>query len=315
MTRRVLVTGASGFVGRAVVAHFLAQGWAVRASSRSPVLDWPVGVEASHIGDTLDAQAWRAGVAGVDSVVHCAARVHVLREQAADPLGDFRQANVQATQALAQAALNAGVRRFVFVSSVGVNGAQTGERPFRADDPPAPHSPYAQSKLEAERALRALTQGQALQAVVVRPPLVYGPGAPGNFARMLAALRRGLPLPLGAIDNRRSLVAIDNLTSLLHACATHPQAVGNTFMVSDGEDLSTTQLLQRLGQALGRPARLIPVPATLLRAAAAMLGRSDLARQLTGSLQVDISATRQLLGWSPPQSLDAALRQAVGAVR
>ncbi len=312
MTRRVLVTGASGFVGRAVVAHFLAQGWAVRASSRSPGLAWPAGVEASPIGDTLDAQAWRASVADVDSVVHCAARVHVLREQAADPLSDFRRANVQATQALAQAALGAGVRRFVFVSSVGVNGAQTGRRPFRADDPPAPHSPYAQSKLEAERALHALTQGQTLQAVVVRPPLVYGPGAPGNFARMLGALRRGLPLPLGAIANRRSLVAIDNLTSLLHACATHPQAAGHTFMVSDGEDLSTTQLLQRLGQALGRPARLIPVPATMLRAAAAMLGRSDLARQLTGSLQVDISATQQVLGWSPPQSLDAALRQAVG---
>jgi len=315
MTRRVLVTGASGFVGRAVVAHFLAQGWAVRASSRSPALTCPVGVEASQIGNTLDPQAWCAGVAGVDSVVHCAARVHVLREDAADPLADFRRANVQATQALAQAALSAGVRRFVFVSSVGVNGAQTSQRPFRADDPPAPHSPYAQSKLEAEQALQALTQGQTMQTVIVRPPLVYGAGAPGNFARMLDALRRGLPLPLGAIDNRRSLVAIDNLISLLHACATHPQAAGNTFMVSDGEDLSTTQLLQRLGQALGRPARLFPVPAALLRVAAAMLGRSDLARQLTGSLQVDIGATRQKLGWSPPQSLDAALRQAVGAGR
>jgi len=307
MTRRVLVTGASGFVGRAVVAHFLAQGWAVRASSRSSALACPAGVEASQIGDTLDPQAWCAGVAGVDSVVHCAARVHVLRETATDPLAAFREVNVAGTLQLARQAQASGVRRFVFISSIGVNGAETTGRPFTAEDAPAPHSPYAQSKREAEVALRELAQRTGLEVTIIRPPLVFGPGAPGNFERLMRALHRGTPLPFGAVHNQRSFVALGNLTSLVHLCACHPQAANQTFLVSDGEDISTTELLRRVAQGLGRQARLIPVPSGAIRALAGLLGKADFAQRMCGSLQVDISKTRALLGWAPPVSLADAL--------
>jgi nucleoside-diphosphate-sugar epimerase len=199
------------------------------------------------------------------------------------------------------------VKRFVFVSSIGVNGAETSGRPFTPEDAPAPHSPYARSKLEAEVALRELAQQTGLEVVIVRPPLVFGPGAPGNFERLMQALHRGMPLPLGAIHNQRSLVALGNLTSLLQLCLSHPQATNQTFMVSDGEDISTTELLRRAAHGLGRRARLIPVPGSAIRALAGLLGKADFAQRLCGSLQVDISKTRSLLGWAPPLSLTDAL--------
>ncbi|HSC63277.1 MAG TPA: NAD-dependent epimerase/dehydratase family protein [Caldimonas sp.] len=307
MTGPVLVTGASGFVGRAVVARLAAEGLAVRAAVRRHGVPFPANVSVVADADLDRIDAWGDALSGVGVVVHCAARAHRLADDAADPLAAFRRANRDATGALARAAAAAGVARFVFVSSIGVNGPETGERPFRADDVPAPASPYAVSKREAEDELAAIAAERGLGVVVVRPPLVYGPDAPGNFATLLRAVDRGLPLPFGAIDNRRSFVAIDNLVDLIAVLVRHPQAVGQTFLVSDGEDLSTSELLRRTAAALGRPARLIPVPPALLRRGLALLGRAELAQRLCGSLVVDIGPTCARLGWRPPVGVDAAL--------
>ena len=250
---------------------------------------------------------WRTTVAGVDSIVHCAARVHVMQEKAIDPLAEFRRVNVDGTLNLARQAVQAGVRRLVFISSIGVNGAQTFDQPFTCADVPTPHSPYAQAKLEAEVALRQLALDTGLEVAIIRPPLVFGPGAPGNFDRLIRALYRGLILPLGAVHNQRSLVSLGNLVSLIDTCIDHPAAANQTFLVSDGEDISTTALLQRLAHAIGKPARLVPVPVSLLMGAGRLLGKAQLLQQLCGSLQVDIFKTRTLLGWEPPVRLSNAL--------
>lgn len=307
----VLITGASGFVGQRLAHALQARSREIRLASRRML---PVGVlaEAAHMtGDGQRPQDWQAAVAGCHAVIHLAARAHVLKENAGDPLAVFRQANVSLSLACARAAADAGVRRFVFISSIGVHGNQTMLKPFEAHDQPAPHSPYAVSKMEAEQALQGLCQNTGMELVVVRPPLVYGPEAPGNFGSLIRALQRGLPLPLGAItSNRRSLVALDNLIDLLITCIDHPAAANETFLVSDGEDISTTALVRRMGLALGRPARLLPVPPSLLQGVASALGRQDAAQRLLASLQVDIAHTRATLGWSPPITLDEGLRRA-----
>ena len=233
-----------------------------------------------------------------------------MRDSAADPLAAFRAVNVAATLNLARQATEAGVRRFVFVSTIGVNGAETFGRPFTAEDAAAPHSPYAVSKHEAEVALQELAQRTGLELVIVRPTLVIGPGAPGNFARLIGALSRGLPMPFAAVRNRRSLVGRDNLADLIVTCLAHPQAKGRTFLVSDDEDLSTPELLRRTASALGKRARLIPVPAAILQGLARMLGRSAMAQQLCGSLQVDSRATRERLGWAPTVPIDVEIQRA-----
>lgn len=308
---RVLVTGASGFVGRALLARLLAEpSITVRAAVRGPAAtaSMPVGVECCEVGDLGPHTDWRAAVADVDLVLHCAARVHVLHEVAADPLAAFLAVNRDATLTLGRAAAAAGCRRLVFLSTVKVNGevSQPG-RPFRADDLPAPQDAYARSKLEAESGLQEVAAQTGMEVVIVRPPLVYGPGVKGNFLSMMRILRAGWPLPLGAVDNRRSLIAVDNLADLVLCCARHPAAAGQVFMAADGEDLSTTELLHRLGRALGRRPRLLPVPVGLLRTAAAMLGRSALAQRLCASLQVDAAPAGAQLGWSAPLAVDAAL--------
>lgn len=283
----------------------------VRVSQRGIAAQWPDGVEVAQIDGLSVAQSWAQALRGVDVVIHCAGRVHVMDERAADPLAEFRSVNVEATRHLAQEAAAAGVKRFVFVSSIKVNGEETAPGlPFTADAAPQPQDPYGQSKLEAEQALFAVAAQTGLEVVVVRPPLVYGPGVKANFASLMRALQRRLPLPFGAIDNRRSLVARDNLVDLLLLCAQHPAAAGQVFLVSDGEDLSTAQLCRGLSKALGVRPRLLPVPSGLLHLLGLLTGRSQQVQRLLGSLQVDISATRRQLGWIPPVSVEQALQEA-----
>jgi len=306
----VLVTGANGFVGRALCAHAAGLGLAVSGVTRLPS-ELPHGVHCLPLGD-LDAQTnWRHSLNGVETVVHLAARVHVMQDRAENQVDEFRRVNVHGALNLARQAAAAGVRRFIFVSSIGVNGAGTPiGKPFSEIDPPEPHNAYALSKWEAEQGLWNISGESGIEVVIVRPPLVYGFNAPGNFGSLMRWLQRGVPLPLGAISNQRSLVALDNLVDLIITCLTHPAAANQTFLVSDGEDVSTTELLRRMGQAMGCPARLIPVPAGILKLAAALVGKRDMAQRLCGSLQVDIEKTRTLLGWTPPLTLDQGLKKA-----
>lgn len=313
MTQHVLVTGGRGFVGMALATGALSKGFAVRISSRQKLITPRSRLEFCQVGDLSPTTGWFAALQGVDAVVHCAGRAHVMKDTAVDPLAIFRTINLDGTLNLARQAAEAGVTRFVFVSSIGVNGAQTVlGKPFSETDKPNPHNAYALSKWEAEQGLLRIAAETGMEVVIIRPPLVYGPDAPGNFGSLMRWLRLGVPLPLGAIHNQRSLVALDNLVDLIVTCLTHPAAANQTFLVSDGEDVSTTELLRRMGKAMGHPARLIPVPASILKLAAAMVGKRDVAQRLCGFLQVDIEKTRRLLGWSPPLSLDEGLRRAAG---
>lgn len=312
---KVLVTGANGFVGRALCEALSRAGHEVVAGVRRPS-----GLPGERLLPALeDTPAWgsEAGLA-CDVVIHLAARVHVMQEHSGDPTALYRQANTTATLALARAAARAGARRLIFLSSIKVNGEHSEPgRPFTAMDPPSPQDPYGVSKMEAELGLQRIGPDIGLDIVVVRPPLVYGPGVKANFASLMRAVSRGLPLPLGAATgNRRSLVALDNLVDLLLTCIDHPAAAGQTFLVSDGEDLSTAELIRRMGHALGQPARLLPVPTPLLNLGAGLLGRKAVAQRLLGNLQVDITPTCKTLGWTPSIGVDEGLRRAAaGMVR
>lgn len=307
MNMRVLVTGATGFVGGALIAALFEYGYAVRSAARRHSSNLPGEVLVRELAPNTD---WAIALQNVGVVIHLAARVHVMNDTSADPLAEFRRTNVAGTLTLARQAAAAGVKRFIFISSIKVNGEGTryGE-PFTAEDLPQPVDSYGISKHEAEEQLRRLAAETGMEVVIIRPPLVYGPGVKANFLSMMRWLYKGIPLPLGAINNRRSLVALDNLVDLIVTCIDHPAAANQTFLAGDGEDLSTTELLRRMGAALGRPARLIPVPPALLSAGATMLGKRAVAQRLLGSLQVDISKTRALLGWTPPVSVDEALRK------
>ncbi len=311
-----LVTGANGFVGSALCARLLRGGTAVRGAARFQST-LPDGVEAIAVGSLSSVTDWTVALRSVDQVVHLAARVHVMNDKSTNPLAEFRQVNVEGTANLARQAAAAGVRRFVYLSSIKVNGEFTQEgHPFTADDAPAPEDPYGVSKHEAEQALRQIAADSGIEVVIIRPPLVYGPGVKANFESMMRWLARGVPLPLAAVtQNRRSLVALDNLVDLIRTCLSHPAAANQTFLVSDGEDLSTADLLRRMGAALGHPARLLYLPPSLLKLGAQAVNKPGIYQRLCGSLQLDIAKTRQLLGWTPPVSVDEGLRRAAEGFR
>ena len=306
---KVLVTGASGFVGSALCAHLVAEGHAVRGAVRNTQGKPLPGVEYQIVSDMSIGANWREVLTDINVVVHCAARVHVMKEASVDPLAAFREVNVKGTACLAEQAVDRGAKRFIYISSIKVNGEVTGGHPFKADDTPAPEDPYGISKWEAEQVLQSIADKTELGVVIIRPPLVYGPGVRANFLRLMQGIMSGVPLPLGAIDNRRSIVALDNLVDLIEDCLNNPQAINQTFLVSDGDDLSTKAMFQRTAVALGRSVRLIPVPVSLLWTMARLFGKSDFAQRLCGSLQVDISKTQDRLSWSPPISVDEALHK------
>ena len=306
---RFLVTGATGFVGRAVCTELAQRKHDVRRLARSLA-----GSDGGYfeLGDIGPSTNWLGALEGVDAVVHLAARVHIMRERVGNPLEEFRKVNVSGTKHLARVAAASGTKRFVFVSTIGVNGVHTAPRkPFSETDKPNPHNAYALSKWEAEQGLLRVADETGMEVVIIRPPLVYGFAAPGNFASLMRAVHRGWPLPLGAVHNQRSLVALDNLVDFIVSCLSHPQAANQTFLVSAGQDLSTTELVRGLARAAGVPARLLPVPVWALQAGASLLGKGDAVQRLCGNLQVDISKARSLLGWNPPVLLDEGLRRAV----
>ena len=308
---KILLTGASGFLGRAVLLALRQREMAVRPVFRTQAsvlaAEWPAD-EAGVVPTLDEATDWAQALPGVDVVVHCAARTHVMRDSAGDPLTEYRRVNVDGTLRLARQAAAAGVQRFVFISSIGVNG-NISQRPFTANDEAHPAEPSAQSKWEAEQGLWSIQLETGMEIVIIRPPLVYGPNAPGNFGGLVRGLRRGIPLPLGAVRNRRSLVGIDNLVDLIIRCIEHPAAANQVFLAGDGEDLSTTDLLRRTAAAIGAPDRLVSVPMWLLNLGARLLGKGAMAQRLLGSLQVDISKTQEVLGWQPPLSVDEGLKR------
>lgn len=303
---KVLVTGANGFVGSAVMRHL--------SKNANYLLAGAVrGADGFELAADTD---WSRALAGVDCVVHTAARVHIMREQAIDPLAEFRRVNVHGTLALARQAVGHGVKRFIFLSSIKVNGEATlPGLPFIEADLPDPQDAYGVSKHEAERGLRKIAQESGMDVVIIRPPLVYGPGVKANFAALMKAVQKGWPLPLGAVHNSRSLLALDNLVDIVAVCISHPKAAGETFLVSDGRDISMLELVERLARAAEVRPRLVYIPVPLIEASAKLLGKRDVVRRVCGNLQVDISKVRSLLGWVPPVSVDEGLRRAISGVQ
>lgn len=309
----VLVTGANGFIGQELCTEMFRQGWHVKAALRTPH-QLPSGINSDsdikpvtveQINKNTD---WTAALSGVDVVIHLAARVHVMNDTTPDPLAEFLKVNLHGTSNLAQQAALAGVKRFVYVSSVKVNGEEThGQHNYTEQDTPVPQDPYGISKWEAEQALQHIAQDTGLEVVIVRPPLVYGPGVKGNFLSLLNAVNKEIPMPLAGMHNARSLVYISNLVSALMTCAAHPKAAGQTYLVRDCEDVSTTLLVKKIALALGCKNRSFYFPPSLLRTAAAVLGRSAQIDKLFGSLRVNDAKLRSELGWVPPYTLEQGL--------
>lgn len=310
------VTGGTGFIGRALLPRLTDAGFRVRVALWLPeeaeaFRNRADGVEGVFVGDISGETDWEGQLDGFDIVLHLAARAHVIRETVADPLSEFRRINLNGTCRLAEAAVAAGVRRFVYISSIGVHGRSTRDRPWTENCAPAPVDPYAVSKLEAEKELGRLAGGGAMEVVCIRPPLVYGPGVGGNFRRFMKLISKGLPLPLGLVRNARSFIGVDNLADFIVACATHPAAAGEAFVVADGEDLSTPELIRRIGRFMGRRVWLLPIPLIVLRGLASLVSKADVVDKLCESLQVDASKARTLLSWAPIKPLDDGLEAMV----
>lgn len=303
-----LVTGANGFIGKSLCAELSKQKFAVRVATRTECIEIN-DLERVAIG-LIDANTdWSASLQDIDVVIHLAARVHVMEEKVDDPLTEFRKINVEGTLNLARQAANLGVKRLVFISSIKVNGECTAlNKPFYADDQAQPEDAYGLSKFEAEEGLKLLAKKTGMDVIIIRPPLVYGEGVNANFANMMAVVMSGLPLPLGAIHNRRSYVYVENLVSLIVCCIDHPATANQTFLVSDGHDFSTTDLLRSCATALGVKSRLLPLPQKLVEFCAALLGKRILAQRLCGNLQIDMSKTCALLDWQPPFTVEEGLQ-------
>lgn len=304
----ILLTGATGFVGNAVLTHLIQQPCLkVRTYGRRA----PIGQlnSCSHVVGELGAAVdYTSALQSVDVVIHCAAQAHI-GKNAIDRQAEFNQINCDGTLKLAHQAIDAGVKRFVFISSIGVNGGHNQQEPFKYDDVAAPWDEYTQSKYAAELGLRQLAKETGLEVVIIRPPLVYGVNAPGNFGKLTHAVMHGRWLPLGAIHNQRSFVALDNLIDLIITCVTHPHAANQTFLVSDDQDISTSQLLEMMTTAAGKPSRLLPVPMSWLRLAGKLTGKQAVIERLCGNLQVDISHTKATLGWQPPISVEEGIKR------
>ena len=325
----VLVTGATGFVGHALIKNLLSDDCHVVAAVRSKQSLSDVNIEKVNIGSISGTTDWSKALKDIDVLIHCAARAHIMNDSVADPLAEFRQVNTAGTLNLARQAAEVGVRRFVFISSIKVNGELTGSdtQPhpsplaegegvkdcFSEDDVFIPADPYGLSKYEAEQGLLALAKETGMEVVIIRPTLVYGPGVKGNFASLLKWMKKGIPLPFGAIHNQRSLVALDNLVSFIIHCIDHPKAANEVFLISDGKDVSTTELLRKVAHAFGKKALLLPVPVCWMNFAAKLIGKSDVANRLFGSLQVDSSKARELLGWKPVITMDEQLKKIADA--
>lgn len=311
MTIKLLITGSTGFVGGRLVSTLLLDpAMQVTTLLRARPVGTPACLDYSVVPDFSSIGAHHTAFNSVDVMIHLASRVHVMNEHDPDPLQAFRRVNVEHTMQLARSAAEAGVRRFIFISSVKVNGEATlPGSPYTETDAPAPKDPYGISKLEAEIALQAIAAETGMELVIIRPVLVYGPGVRANFESMMRGLIKGVPLPLGALQNKRSLLALDNLVSFIKLCVTHRSAASQTFLISDDQDVSTTQLLRLLATALRCRARLLPVPAWVLVGGAALLGKKPVALRLCGSLQVDIHKARSMLGWEPPVTLEDGLKQ------
>lgn len=305
--QRVLVTGANGFIGKMLCQTLAARPYEVSGLVRT--VREPVQSIEYVEADLEHSDSLRAACQDFDCIVHLAGRAHVLSEYDGNPLEAFRRANCAATLRLAQQAVQSGVRRFIFISSIGVNGAETFEKPFDEFSSSKPHADYAISKLEAEEGLKKLLAGAETELVIIRPPLVYGIDAPGNFGRLLKLVATGLPLPLGGANNRRSIISLENLVSFISLCIEHPAAAGQLFLVSDGRDISTTQMVKALAQGMGKKPLMLPVPDALLKVGAKLLGKESLYTQLYRSLQVDSSKARSLLGWKPQENTLEALQK------
>lgn len=309
----ILVTGATGYLGKAVCHHLLSQGYRLRVVVRSLDTIWPEHVDVFNIMGIEQSTNWEGALENVSTIIHCAARVHILNDSSASPLEEFRKVNALATINLAKQAERACVKKFIFISSIGVNGTETSHRPFYADDKPWPDTPYAVSKWEAEQALIKLSNETKLKYVIIRPPLIYGPNAPGNFAKLLDAINSYYPIPLGRVNNLRSFVALDNVVDLIATCIDHPKADNQIFLVSDNEDLSTADFIRKIAKARNKAAFILPLPQNWLELVARLTGKEKQVRKLTASLQVNIDKTLTRLSWQPKVSVDLAITQATKA--